>query len=74
MVVVGEEEEREAVVPQPNRRLAHAMDRAVSGVVVGLLVLVLVEEEELKLVVVEMVLLLVLVEEGLKLVVVEMVL
>ena len=69
MVVVGEEEEREAVVPQPNRRLAHAMDRAVSGVV-----LVLVEEEELKLVVVEMVLLLVLVEEGLKLVVVEMVL
>jgi hypothetical protein len=69
LVVVGEEEEREAVVPQPNRRLAHAMDRAVSGVV-----LVLVEEEELKLVVVEMVLLLVLVEEGLKLVVVEMVL
>ena len=65
MVVVGEEEEREAVVPQPNRRLAHAMDRAVSGVV-----LVLVEEEELKLVAVEMVLLLV----GLKLVVVEMVL
>ena len=54
MVVVGEEEEREAVVPQPNRRLAHAMDRAVSGVV-----LVLVEEEELKLVAVEMVLLLV---------------
>jgi hypothetical protein len=74
LVVVGEEEEREAVVPQPNRRLAHAMDRAVSGVVVGLLVLV--EEEELKLVVVEMVLLLVLllVEKGLKLVVVEMVL
>jgi len=70
LVVVGEEEEREAVVPQPNRRLAHAMDRAVSGVVVGLLVLVLVEEEELKLVVVEMVLLLV----GLKLVVVKMVL
>ena len=70
MVVVGEEEEREAVVPQPNRRLAHAMDRAVSGVVVGLLVLVLVEEEELKLVAVEMVLLLV----GLKLVVVKMVL
>lgn len=65
MVVVGEEEEREAVVPQPNRRLAHAMDRAVSGVV-----LVLVEEEELKLVAVEMVLLLV----GLKLVVVKMVL
>jgi|TARA_B110000091_G_C13802143_1_gene470757 hypothetical protein len=65
LVVVGEEEEREAVVPQPNRRLAHAMDRAVSGVV-----LVLVEEEELKLVAVEMVLLLV----GLKLVVVKMVL
>ena len=55
MAVFGQEEEREAVVPQPKRRLAHAIDRAVRGAVVVLLLLAVVEKE-LKLVVVDMVL------------------